>query len=54
MLRPVELDSTRNPGPQQAHQRGLDYVLAIEKIVSVGFVLPDVNASADFGQDHEA
>ena len=54
MLRPVEFDATGDPRPGQADQRGLDDVLPIEKIVTVGLVLTDMNAAADFRQDHDA
>src|ERR1039457_6091440 len=54
VLGPVELDAARDPRTQQAHQRGLDHVLAVEEIVVVGLVLADVNATADFRQYHQA
>ena len=53
MLRPVELDSAGNPRPSQADQGGLDDRLAINEIVTVGFVPRDMDAPAEFRQDHD-
>ena len=53
MLRPIEFDSVRNPRPQQSHERWLDYILPIEKIVSVYFVLADGDFIADFRRNHK-
>jgi hypothetical protein len=53
MLRPVEFHAPRDPRAQQPHQRGLDDVLAVEEVVAVGPVEPDVNAAADLGEDHQ-
>src|SRR6266567_521466 len=52
MLRPVELDAARNPWPGETHKRGLDHWLIVEHVVTVGLVLQDVNATADFRQHH--
>ena len=48
MLWPVKLDAARDPRPQQTNQRGLNYVLPVEKIIVVGLVLPNVDTSTDF------
>jgi len=54
MLRPVELDAAGDPRTGQADQRRLDDVLAIKEVVAVHEILTDMNAAAQFGQDHEA
>ena len=53
MLRPVELGSAGNPRTAQADQRRLDDMLAVEEVVAVGFVEPDLDTPAEFRQDHE-
>ena len=53
MLRPVELDASRDPGPGESDERGLDDILAVKEVVAVGLVEADVNTAAKFGQDHE-
>jgi hypothetical protein len=54
MLRPVEFDAARAPRSCEPDERRLDHVLAIEKIVVVCFVEPDVDAAADFRKHHHA
>src|SRR5690348_18107286 len=54
MLRPIKLDTARNPRAGQSDQGGLDDVLTIEEVVPVRLIQADVNASADFGQNHHA
>ena len=54
MLRPVELDAAGDPGAQQADERGLDDVLAVDEVVAGVAVLDDVDAAADLGQQHDA
>src|SRR5579862_9021161 len=54
MLRPVEFDTARNPGTGEPDQRGLDNRLIVNQIVTVGFVLQDMNASTDFREHHRA
>src|ERR1700761_1622607 len=54
MLRPVKLDSAGDPGTSKTNQRRLDYVLTIKKIIATEFVVPDVNASPDFGHNHQS
>ena len=49
MLGPIEFDATGDPRPDQPDQRGLDHVLLVKEIVAVGFILPDVDASAGSG-----
>ena len=53
MLRPVELDASGYPGAKQSHQRRLDHVLAVEKIVTIGLVEAGMNAASDFGKKHQ-
>jgi hypothetical protein len=55
VLRPVELDASRNPRPGEADERRLDHLLAIEEIIiGIGLVLADEDAPADFRQHDEA
>ncbi len=54
MLRPVEFDAAGNPRPGQADQRRLDDRLVVNQIVAVRLVLQDVDASANFRQNHRA
>src|SRR5580704_8812455 len=53
MLRPIELHAAGDPRTQQSHEGRLDDMLAIEEVVSVGFVEPGVNAAADFRKNHQ-
>ncbi|MGA8528216.1 MAG: hypothetical protein WB622_00780, partial [Acidobacteriaceae bacterium] len=53
MLRPVEFNAARDPGPGQADQSRLDHILAVEKIVPRDLVVSDVDAAANLGQDHQ-
>ena len=53
MLRPVELDAAGYPRSKQSHQRRLDHVLAVEKIVTIGLVEARMNASPDLGKNHQ-
>ena len=54
VLRPVELDAARHPRSGQSNKRRFDHRLPVNQVVAVRFVLHDVNASADLGQDHHA
>src|SRR5271168_4043258 len=54
VLRPVELNSTGNPGTSEPNERRLDHVLSIEKVVAVPLVESYVDSSADLWQDHQA
>ena len=54
MLWPIEFHSSGNPGPEQANQCRLDYILPIEKVISIRLVLADMNSAADLGQNHQA
>ncbi len=53
MLWPVELDSARDPGSQQTHERRLNYSLSIKEIVAVSFVLTYMDAPSDFWKHHQ-
>ena len=54
MLRPVELDATRDPRAGEADERRFDHVLPVEEIVVfVRLVLAEKDASANFRQHHE-
>src|SRR3984957_19963093 len=53
MLWPIELYATGNPRPGQTHERGFDDVLAIEEVIPVRLVHADVDATANFRQDHD-
>ena len=53
MLRPVELNTARDPRTEQSHERWLDHVLAIEEVVLVCLVEPSVNAAADLWKNHQ-
>ena len=54
VLRPVELDAAADPWTRQPHQGWLDDVLAVDEVVAIGFVAGQVDASAQFRQDHQA
>ncbi len=53
VLRPVELNASRDPWTQQPDQRGLDDVLPVEEVVLVGLVEPGVNPPADLRENHQ-
>jgi len=54
MLRPVEFDASGDPWPREPDEGRLNHILPIEKVVSVGFVQPNVNPSTDLRQYHQA
>src|SRR5882757_10604345 len=54
VLRPVELDTAGDPGTCQANECRLDHVLAVEEVVAVCLVEPDVNAAANLRQYHQS
>ena len=47
VLRPVELNSTGDPGTSEPNEGGLDDVLSIEKVIAVPLVVSHMNSSAD-------
>ena len=49
---PVEFHAAGNPGAESPDHGRLDYVLAVEKVVSCGFVLCCENLSAKFRQQN--
>ena len=51
MVRDVPLDAAGNPGADQADQRRLDHVLAVDEVVVVGLVDAFEDAAADLRQD---
>src|SRR5262245_43529983 len=54
MLWPIELYAAGNPRPSQTHERRFDNVLAVEKVIPVRLVHADMDASANFRQNHDA
>src|SRR5437588_8164584 len=53
MLRPVKLDAAGNPRSKQSNKRRLDDPLPIEEVISVGFVLTNMDPPPDLRQDHK-
>ncbi len=53
VLGPVELDAAGDPRPEQADQGRFDDLVAVEEVVARGLVVADVDAPAQFGQDHQ-
>ena len=53
VLWPVELDSAGDPWTGEAYKSRLDDVLPIEEIVAVDLVETDVDAPANFRENHE-
>ncbi len=52
MLRPVKLDSARDPRAGQPDQGRLDYAVVVDKVVTVGLIQCHLHAPADLRQDH--
>ena len=52
MLGPVELDAAGDPGTGQAHQRRLDHVIVIDKIIAVRLVIGPLDPAAQLRQHH--
>ena len=52
MLRPVELNASGNPRPGQSHQRWLDHMIIIDKIIIVRFVIGSLDPAAQLRQHH--
>jgi hypothetical protein len=53
MLRPVELNSSRYPGTCESNECRLDYILPVEKVITVSLVVSNVNSPTDLRQDHD-
>src|ERR1700737_896320 len=53
MLRRVDLDAPRDPGPEQSDQCRFDDALPVKEVVAVGGAPPDGNPPADLWQDHQ-
>ena len=51
VVRDAPLDSAGDPRAEHSYQGGLDYVLAVEEIVIVGFVEGGKDTAAHLGQD---
>ena len=51
VLRPVELDATRNPRAGQSDQRGLDHMVVIDEVIIPDLVIAGENLAADLRQD---
>ena len=54
MLRPIEFDPAGNPWTGEADERGLDDGLAVDGVVSVCFVLEDMDPAANFREYQRA
>ena len=52
VLRPVELNASGNPGSGQSHQRRLDHMVIINKIIIVRLVIGPLDPAAQFRQHH--
>ena len=52
MLRPVKLDSSGNPRTKQTDQRRFDYMIVIDKIIPIRFVVSSLDSSSKFRQNH--
>ena len=53
VLRPVKLDSARNPGTCQPDQGRFDHPIIIDEVVSVGFIQRHLHPAANFRQNHD-
>jgi hypothetical protein len=53
MLGPIEFNPARNPRSQQSNKGRLDYILPVEEIVAIRFILADVDASANVREHHQ-
>ena len=49
MIGPVEFHAARDPGAERADQRGLDDMLAVEKVITGGFVHGGKDPAAKLG-----
>jgi len=54
VLRPVELNSARDPRTCQSNKRGLDDVVPVAHVVVGNLVVDDMDAPSQLGQDHDA
>ena len=52
MLRPVELNAAGDPRPCQPYQCGLDDLVVINGVITVGFVVHTLDAPTQLRQDH--
>ena len=53
VLRPVELDSSRNPRPCQSYEGWFDDLVVVDEMALTDFVVCHLNPAAQFGQDHD-
>lgn len=53
VLGPVKFDAAGDPGTCKTHEGRFDYMVVIDKIVVVRFVQGYLDATAQFGKDHE-
>src|SRR5258705_984028 len=53
MLRPIELHSAGDPGTRETYESGLNHVLAIEEVVPVDLVQPDLDTATNLRHNHE-
>ncbi len=51
VLRPVEFDTTRDPGTGQPHQGRLDDPVVIHKMIAIGLIEGHLHPAANFRQD---
>ena len=54
VLRPVKFDATRDPRPQQPHQRRFHHFVVVDEITLLDFVIRAMNTSPQLRQQHNA
>ena len=53
MLRPVEFQSSTEPGTGQSDQRGFDDAIVVNEVILIGLVQRHLDPAPQFGQDHD-
>lgn len=52
VLGPIEFDASGNPRPCQSHQSRFHHLVIVNKMTLLDFVVCHLDASAQFGQNH--
>ena len=52
VLRPVELNASRNPGTCKTHKSGLDHVVVVDEVALLYLVVSHLHTAAKLGQNH--
>ena len=52
MLGPVKFNASADPRSQESHQCGLNYVIVVNEIIPIGFIIGPLDTAPKFRQYH--